>query len=99
MKSGLRFIGAMMLALLSAPLAGQQPDSTVLAAHWHLSTAGQARVHTLAAAAWLQGEADVDDWPAEVESIALRIGRALAPVGEDRKSTRLNSSHVAISYA
>ena len=71
-----------MLALVSAPLAGQPPDSAVLAAHWHWPTAGQARVHTLAAAAWLQGEADADDWPAEVDSIALRIERVLAPVGD-----------------
>src|SRR5256885_8189206 len=32
-------------------------------------------------------------------SPALAVGRPTVPVGADRKSTRLNSSHLVISYA
>src|SRR5207253_819502 len=38
--------------------------------------------------------ADVHDVAAEVQHVILDAGQ----LGEDRKSTRLNSSHVAISY-
>src|SRR5256885_6668515 len=34
-----------------------------------------------------------------LENAANRSGRASAPAAEDRKSTRLNSSHLVISYA
>src|SRR5690625_5801720 len=37
-------------------------------------------------------------FPADTEAAALPLGK-FADQGQDRKSTRLNSSHVAISYA
>src|SRR5690242_21599056 len=37
--------------------------------------------------------------PAELQAIGDRGQRALAEVTTDRKSTRLNSSHMSISYA
>src|SRR5690242_20990661 len=36
---------------------------------------------------------------AKDEQGRLRVGAALGSSGEDRKSTRLNSSHMSISYA
>src|SRR5439155_2445779 len=37
--------------------------------------------------------------PNAAEKVSTAVGRSLGPGGKDRKSTRLNSSHVAISYA
>src|SRR5690625_5448056 len=50
---------------------------------------------------WLSGADDDDDEDAEAaESLSdTEAGAARKAGGADRKSTRLNSSHVAISYA
>src|SRR5437868_11454527 len=37
--------------------------------------------------------------PGTVKKFAYAYGQGIAPSPEDRKSTRLNSSHVSISYA
>src|SRR5690242_21202911 len=45
----------------------------------------------------------VSSWAATYVATALMMvssfGRTVLPLGEDRKSTRLNSSHMSISYA
>src|SRR5207253_4399156 len=39
------------------------------------------------------------DWSTGTLTLGTATGRPIVVVGQDRKSTRLNSSHVAISYA
>src|SRR5690625_6683907 len=75
------------------PTAAQQVrekmDALGLRTQFKMEDELAARAHRATQAAYLQ---DVNRQIAEIQDELLRNG-------EDRKSTRLNSSHVAISYA
>src|SRR5207253_3552099 len=96
------------------PLAERREDIVPLARHFAVQLArrlGHDLALSEAAVAWLREQ----PWPGNVRALEHAIERAavltdkeiLDPVdfspppqpGSDRKSTRLNSSHVAISYA
>src|SRR3712207_7944321 len=62
----------------------------------------QVVVHRAARGAAVDGEGDLADAPGQPGGLAVRQrrqGHLLDLVGQDRKSTRLNSSHANISYA
>ncbi len=58
----------------------------VLALHWHPATAEAARNRTLAAAAWLEREAEVDGWGQAVDTLALRLQPSIDRIGPVRVS-------------
>src|SRR5438034_4512920 len=88
-----------LLAAIAGRVNGQKAidaehrDSTVLSSKPHLHVIGLPRAFLL-----IFTEAH-DVFPGPAERRTICIARKSSADGEDRKSTRLNSSHTVISYA
>src|SRR5438874_7853281 len=66
----------------------------------HYCSADHRREARMASANCLRDEEDIEPWTvARSKDKKKTLGRPTATVQGDRKSTRLNSSHVEISYA
>lgn len=76
----------LVIAILAAPSQARSLPEDVLALHWHPATAEAARNRTLAAAAWLEREAEVDGWDQAVDTLALRLQPSIDRIGPVRVS-------------
>src|SRR5437667_1489102 len=84
------------LALAALPAAGQSPEKPESSSQSPQPAASQGKPAPPPAAKPKGAEATL---PADPEAAGKTVEEIIARVNKDRKSTRLNSSHITISYA
>src|SRR5256885_9764466 len=75
------------------------PYTTLFRSQRVPATENQGRIHTSAATVAVLPEAEEVDVSIDDKDLRIDVFRSSGPGGQDRKSTRLNSSHLVISYA
>lgn len=71
------FLLVLVLAAWGVPSAHASVSDEILAMHWHPATAAEARLRTLAAAAWLENErGPIENWQSAVNARKLMLSSA-----------------------